>query len=130
MGRSPIIFVIGAPGAGKGAACKRLTNQTGTLHLSVDDYLRYLRDTEENLPAEAFGGLSQEQIRSKLKARQLIAPEQITAIIRHKIGQYSDQFNQTILIDGFPRSHDSADVFEREVSCVNCSNCIIMYGKC
>lgn len=111
-----LIFVIGAPGAGKGTACKQLTEQrTKLIHLSVGDYLRELRDGNDILPSEAFGGLTSKQIRSTLAARELIAPEQVTAIIRYKLAQYRSHGYRVILLDGFPRSRDSADAFEREV---------------
>ena len=103
-----IIFVIGPPGAGKGTLCSRMAKQFGYVHFSVGDYLRDLSENGDSYPDDAFGGLSSEQIRNTLQTRTLIASEQIVAVILYRITQDLVQGRQTGVIDGFPRSHESA----------------------
>ena len=110
-----LIFVIGPPGAGKGTACKRLEGERGYVHISAGDYLRELRDNSDNFPIDAFGGISHEELRIKLQARTLIEPEVMTAILRHKIEDGYNAGNRKFLVDGFPRSYNSAEVFEKQV---------------
>ena len=112
-----LIFVVGPPGAGKGTLCNRLVERGGYVHLSAGDHLRALRDHPSKFTEGAFGGMSSEELRSKLQSRDLISAEQITAILKHRIDQLHQQgHRRKIIIDGFPRSHDAAAVFEREVS--------------
>lgn len=110
-----LIFVIGPPGAGKGTACKRLAEEHGYTHISAGDYLRELRDNSNDFPVEAFGGISHEELCNKLKARTLLAPEVITAMLKYRIEQDDEDGNKKFVIDGFPRTHDSAEAFEKQV---------------
>jgi UMP-CMP kinase len=110
-----IIFVIGPPGAGKGTLCSRMAKQFGYVHFSVGDYLRDLSENGDSYPNEAFGGSSSEQIRSMLQTRALFDSEQIVAILLYKITQDLAQGHHTIVVDGFPRDHESAEAFEQQV---------------
>lgn len=46
-----IVFVLGAPGSGKGTQCERLASQFGLVHLSIGDLLRMevARETQVGL---------------------------------------------------------------------------------
>jgi UMP-CMP kinase len=110
-----LIFVIGPPGAGKSTTCKRLAEERGYTHISAGDYLRELRDNSSNFPIEAFGGISHDELCSKLTARTLLTPEVMTAILKYRIEKDDKGGNKKFLIDEFPRSHNSADVFEEQV---------------
>ena len=111
-----IIFVLGLPGSGKGTLCTNLTKQFGCYHLSVGDHLRALCDLQQTHKEEAFGGLSRETIRANLKARKLLEADPLVAIIVHKLMEARTKGHRRIVIDGFPRSDDSAEAFENKVS--------------
>ena len=113
--RVKIIFVLGPPAAGKGTLCERLKNQFSCCHLSVGDHLRGLRDHPEAHAEDAFGGLSRDAIEVTLRERRLLAPDPLVAIIQHKLKEESSQGNTLFVIDGFPRSDASAELFEKKV---------------
>ena len=110
-----IIFVLGPPGAGKGTLCKRLTEDVGHFHLSVGDYLRELRDSTQEIPDAALGGLTRDDLRSNLQDRKLMAPKPTVGIILHKLREEQGNGHSKFIIDGFPRSDESAQSFDEEV---------------
>lgn len=111
-----IIFVLGPPAAGKGTLCKLLVQEKGYVQISAGDYLRQLRESNPaDVPAAALAGMTVQEIRSKLEARELIDPDNMAEILRYKIAQYSRNGKEKFVIDGFPRSDESAAVFEVKV---------------
>lgn len=54
-----VVFVLGAPGAGKGTQCERIVNEYGYVHLSAGDLLR----AERNRPGSKLGEMIEEHIR-------------------------------------------------------------------
>lgn len=55
-----IIFVLGAPGSGKGTVCARIVETFGYVHLSAGDLLR----EERNRKGSEFGELIENYIRN------------------------------------------------------------------
>lgn len=53
-----IVFVLGAPGAGKGTQCSKIVDEFGFVHLSAGDLLR----EERQRPGSEFGELIEECI--------------------------------------------------------------------
>lgn len=60
MSKPNIIFVLGAPGSGKGTACARIVETYGYVHLSAGDLLR----EERNRKGSEFGELIENYIRN------------------------------------------------------------------
>lgn len=54
-----VVFVLGAPGAGKGTQCTKIVNEFGYVHLSAGDLLR----EERQRPGSEFGELIENCIR-------------------------------------------------------------------
>lgn len=54
-----IVFVLGAPGAGKGTQCEKIVTEFGYVHLSAGDLLR----AERNRPGSEFGELIETSIK-------------------------------------------------------------------
>lgn len=54
-----IVFVLGAPGAGKGTQCERIVNEYGYVHLSAGDLLR----AERNRAGSKLGEMIENHIR-------------------------------------------------------------------
>lgn len=59
-GKPNIIFVLGAPGSGKGTVCARIVDTFGYVHLSAGDLLR----EERNRKGSEFGELIETYIRN------------------------------------------------------------------
>jgi UMP-CMP kinase len=112
-----LIYVIGAPGAGKGTLCALLAkNFTNIHHLSVGDHLRRLLELNAE---QTFGGLPAEQISRLLQLRSLLPPGTIISIIDDAvkaIGKAAEGNSETqiVLVDGFPRTPGSAPLAQLE----------------
>lgn len=100
-----VVFVLGAPGAGKGTQCSMISKAYGFVHLSAGDLLR----EERQRPGSEFGEMIEEKIRNGE-----IVPVEVTCSLIHKAMQNSGQTR--FLIDGFPRNKDNLDGWERVMS--------------
>ncbi|KAF4990611.1 hypothetical protein FGRMN_8370 [Fusarium graminum] len=96
-GRSfAIIFVIGAPGAGKGTLCMYLAQKYKLAHYSVGDGLRtWMSDNRSTALAM--------EIQSKLDNQGFLTSKELNPFIYHAIKDASDAGATGILIDGYPR---------------------------
>lgn len=93
-----VVFVLGAPGAGKGTQCQRIVDAFGYVHLSAGDLLR----EERQRPGSEFGELIEDCIRNGK-----IVPVEVTCSLLEnainkcrKVGNHRVElwFNNTILI--------------------------------
>ncbi|KAI5634935.1 adenylate kinase domain-containing protein [Phthorimaea operculella] len=100
-----VVFVLGAPGSGKGTQCSFISKEYGFEHLSAGDLLR----EERQRPGSEYGEMIEEKIRNGL-----IVPVEVTCSLLHKAMQKSGK--SRFLIDGFPRNKDNLDGWEREMS--------------
>lgn len=55
-----VVFVLGAPGSGKGTQCARIVDQFGYVHLSAGDLLR----AERNRPGSELAEMIEESIKA------------------------------------------------------------------
>jgi adenylate kinase len=98
-----IVFVLGAPGSGKGTQCERIAAAFGYKHLSMGDLLR----------AEAESG---SPIGSELKAimarGELVSTALVLQIMK---GAMEASGAQKFLLDGYPRALDQAVQFEAAI---------------
>ncbi|KAL6874834.1 P-loop containing nucleoside triphosphate hydrolase protein [Trichoderma novae-zelandiae] len=94
-----IIFVLGAPGAGKGSLCKKLASKYGFTHLSVGDLLRQV------VAMPGADGRVVEYVRRG----ELLPTELLFDVLRPHV-----DVGGTIILDGFPRQLDQAEAFEKE----------------
>ncbi|KAL0280187.1 UNVERIFIED_CONTAM: hypothetical protein PYX00_001560 [Menopon gallinae] len=103
--RNPfVLFVLGAPGSGKGTQCSKIVEKYRFSHLSAGDLLRL----ELNTPGSPFETLIEGHIKNGT-----IVPVEITCKLLERAMQNSDQ--DYFLIDGFPRNKDNLDGWEREM---------------
>ncbi|XP_055944758.1 UMP-CMP kinase-like [Argiope bruennichi] len=99
-----VVFVLGAPGAGKGTQCKKIVENFGFVHLSAGDLLR----AERNTPGSQYGELIENHIRNGT-----IVPVEITCrLIEEAMKQSS---SNKFLIDGFPRNKNNLDGWNQEM---------------
>lgn len=124
-----VVFVLGAPGAGKGTQCEKIVKEFGYVHLSAGDLLR----AERNRPGSELGGMIEDHIR-----QGKIVPVAVTcSLLENAMNEcmavgdsivfnvdacailiyshvfvfflQSDGNKNKFLIDGFPRNKDNLD---------------------
>lgn len=116
--KPPFIYILGAPGAGKGTLCALLAKHfTNIHHFSVGDHLRALQTLEPaQITEQTFGGLAFEEFDKLMQERTSLQAENIIAIVDtalHDIARKASDSGTgllVVLIDGFPRSPESAEL--------------------
>merc|ERR550519_2809239 len=96
MAKPNVVFVLGAPGAGKGTQCQRIVDKFGYVHLSAGALLRAERKT----PGSEHGQVIEEHI-----VNGMIVPVAITCSLLERAMKESAK--NDFLIDGFPRNEDN-----------------------
>ncbi|GKY99610.1 hypothetical protein MPSEU_000915200 [Mayamaea pseudoterrestris] len=97
-----VVFVLGAPGSGKGTQCQLLVERLGGWsHLSAGDLLRAERNNTDPSTTSAL----RETIQACMAAGKLV-PSHVTCqlIEAGMLRAYESTGNTNFLIDGFPRS--------------------------
>lgn len=98
-----LIFVIGAPGAGKGTLCKMLAEANNVDHLSLGDLLR---QTVSSPNADQL-------IAGCIHRGELLPTHILHELLYHRVAQpVSSTAGRPLLLDGFPRRLDQAREFE------------------
>jgi len=111
-----LIYILGGPGVGKGSLCTPLPKQfTNIYHLSVGDHLRELLAQDSSTSTtQSFGGLDHGTFSMLMQQRQLLPTETIVSIVENALSAIANTAaasgisNPIILVDGFPRSLESA----------------------
>lgn len=105
--KAEVLFVLGAPGSGKGTLCYHITREYGYVHLSAGDLLR----EERANPNSQYGELIENYIKNGT-----IVPVAITCSLLDRAMQSSDNPHKRFLIDGFPRNQDNIDGWNEAMS--------------
>ncbi|RSL83733.1 hypothetical protein CDV31_016797 [Fusarium ambrosium] len=100
MTQNTVIFVLGAPGAGKGTLCKRLARDYGFRHLSVGDLLRAVVKAPD----------ANQAVVDCVQKGELLGSDLLMSILKPQVQNAND--TRPILLDGFPRQLDQAKLFE------------------
>ncbi|XP_022087758.1 UMP-CMP kinase-like isoform X1 [Acanthaster planci] len=102
MAAKPIvIFVLGAPGSGKGTQSANIVKEFGFVHLSAGDLLRAERNTGSDISTV---------IEQYIKDGKIV-PVEITVGLLEKAMNASSV--QKFLIDGFPRNEDNLSGWQK-----------------
>ncbi|KAE8353772.1 P-loop containing nucleoside triphosphate hydrolase protein [Aspergillus coremiiformis] len=96
------IYVIGAPGAGKGSLCEKLAAEYGFHHLSVGDLLRQ---------CAASGSLAQQSL-NNIQKNVLVDVDVLTHVLRSTVQDLKNAGKERLLVDGVPRTLDQAPSIE------------------
>ena len=96
MAKPNVVFVLGAPGAGKGTQCQRIVDKYGYVHLSAGDLLRAEQQTQ---------GSEHGQVIEHHTVNKTIVPVKITCSLLERAMKESEKID--FLIDGFPRNEDN-----------------------
>ncbi|XP_058449609.1 UMP-CMP kinase [Malaya genurostris] len=104
-----VVFVLGAPGAGKGTQCEKIVQHFGYTHLSAGDLLR----EERNREGSEYGQLIEDNIKNGR-----IVPVEITcALLENAMNKTRESTgNDKFLIDGFPRNEDNLQGWNNKMS--------------
>ncbi|KAG7046505.1 adenylate kinase [Colletotrichum scovillei] len=97
-----VIFVLGAPGSGKGTICTHLSRKNGLLHFSVGDNLRTWMKDEGNRQTPLAA-----TIQDKLDNQGFLTSTELNPFLGIAIEDAMRQNDLNgILIDGFPRCEE------------------------
>ncbi|KAH8722380.1 P-loop containing nucleoside triphosphate hydrolase protein [Phaeosphaeriaceae sp. PMI808] len=99
---SSIVFVLGAPGSGKGTLCKKLSEEYKLKHLSIGDVLRHIVASRD----------AGKEIINSMQAGELVLVEALVPILQSQIEEANRAGFQTVLVDGFPRRLDQVAAVE------------------
>uniref|UniRef100_A0A1I7V5H9 Adenylate kinase n=2 Tax=Loa loa TaxID=7209 RepID=A0A1I7V5H9_LOALO len=102
----PIIFIIGAPGAGKGTQCAKMVEKYGLTHLSTGDLLR---NEIESAGAKA------ETLKKMMQNGELIPMRIVLDLLKEAMSRATINGSRGFLIDGYPREIIQGEQFEHEV---------------
>jgi len=114
-----VVFVLGAPGSGKGTQCQNIVDKYGYVHLSAGDLLR----AERRAPGSEYGELIEHHI-----TNGTIVPVAITCSLLQRAMKESGKSN--FLIDGFPRNKDNLDGWNQEVGSEKANVRCVLFFTC
>ncbi|XP_044747739.1 UMP-CMP kinase-like [Coccinella septempunctata] len=103
--RPKVIFVLGAPGAGKGTQCSKIVSDFNYVHLSAGDLLR----EERTKPNSQYGKL----IDTYLKEGKIVPVAISCGLLKNAM---FESHKERFLIDGFPRNQDNVDGWTKDVA--------------
>lgn len=109
--------LLGGPGVGKGTQCARLVTDLDVAHLSVGDLLR-----NEANQVFAKQGID---IMAYMRDGKLVPKETVQGVLENELVSTVKAGKTRILLDGFPRSMDQAELFEANVSTLNLPKAVV-----
>ncbi|KAF2140421.1 uncharacterized protein K452DRAFT_299764 [Aplosporella prunicola CBS 121167] len=93
-----LLFVIGAPGSGKGTLCSKLAKEYKFHHVSVGDTLRQF--------VKELGEVLDKKILECVKNQELLPVEALGTILKYEVERLKRTGHNDVIIDGFPRRLD------------------------
>ncbi|KAM3716317.1 Adenylate kinase isoenzyme [Dirofilaria immitis] len=102
----PIIFIIGAPGAGKGTQCAKMVEKYGLTHLSTGDLLR--AEVESRAKED-------DSLKKIMENGELVPPRIVLNLLKEAMSRATINGSRGFLIDGYPREIIQCEQFEQEV---------------
>jgi len=104
--KTPIIFIVGGPGSGKGTQCAKMVEKYHLSHLSSGDLLR--ADVES-------GSTRGSQLKKTMEAGELVPLDVVLDLIKEAMLKEVAKGSKGFLIDGYPREVKQGQQFESEI---------------
>lgn len=101
----PVPVVAGGPGSGKGVQSELLVRRFGLTHISVGDLVR----------REIQAGTSVGRFAAPIVAAGNLVPQEVVLELLKRAMLSRLKGSHGFLIDGYPRSDEQAEAFEKEV---------------
>ncbi|RYN61657.1 hypothetical protein AA0117_g12934 [Alternaria alternata] len=111
-----VVFVIGAPGSGKGTLCRRLSDEYAFYHVSVGDTLRRLVSDSR----------MDRVTTSRVQRGELVSTEMLIDVLQDSVKDSVCSSYDLILIDGMPRQLDQAMPVENKIG----SPALVLFFNC
>jgi adenylate kinase len=110
------IVLLGAPGAGKGTQAESLIKKYGLYHISTGNIFR------EEMKKQSEIGM---EVEGYVKSGKLVPDELTVQILFNKLT--SEKGAQGFLFDGFPRTVNQADIFDKRLAKENLDLTAVVY---
>lgn len=108
------VIILGAPGGGKGTICKKLINDFDFKHISTGDLLRQSIEKQSDI------GLSAKKLMAEGK---LVPDDVVMALLTEELK--TSNASTSVLLDGFPRTVEQAEMLRRSNSIVSKIDAVI-----
>ncbi|XP_053607743.1 adenylate kinase isoenzyme 1 isoform X3 [Plodia interpunctella] len=107
--KTPIVWVLGGPGSGKGTQCEKIIAKYGFTHLSTGDLLR----------AEVKSGTDRAKQLTAIMERGELVPNNIVLDLLKEAILANAATSKGFLIDGYPREQSQGIAFEQAIAPVS-----------
>lgn len=116
MSNTPIIWILGGPGCGKGTQCEKIVQRYRFTHLSTGDLLR----------AEVASGSEKGRALEAIMREGRLVPNEEVLCLLEKAIRSKMSCSKGFLIDGYPREKDQGIAFESRIGPAD----LILYFEC
>lgn len=100
-----LIILSGPPGSGKGTQGKALADEKGYVHISTGDLLRERMQVNDELGRK---------IKDVMDRNEFISDQIMWDLVAERLAQ--EPINSTIILDGFPRTLEQAELFDQKIT--------------